>query len=173
MNDMKYVVQPATEHDLGEMYNISRAAHRLEDYGHLIPLAGMERFRERYRWSKRRRELYIRKMTRHIQDPASIVLVAKKGSALAGYTLAVYETPVHLILKGLFVRPTYQGQGIGKILFAASQRDASPGTVVELEVLAKNARAQSLYAQQGFAIMGVAQKRFFGAELVTMTKRLD
>jgi ribosomal protein S18 acetylase RimI-like enzyme len=170
---MKYVMQPATEQNLGEMYNISRAAHRLEEYGHFIPPAGIERFRERYRWSKRRRELYIRKMTGYIQNPAAIVLVAKKGKAIAGYALAVYDSPAHLVLKSLFVRPSYQGQGIGKALFTASHRDVPPGTVVELEVLAKNARAQALYMQQGFTVSGVARKRFFGAELVTMTKRLD
>lgn len=170
---MKYFVQPATEQDLAEMYNVSRAAHRLEDYGHFIPPAGLERFRERYRWSKRRRELFIRKMTRHIKDPSSIVLVAKNGRSIAGYTLAVYDAPAHLTLKGLFVRPAYQGQGIGKVLFAASFEDAVPGTVIELEVLAKNARAQALYKTQGFVTSGVARKRFFGAELITMTKRVD
>lgn len=167
---MHYSLRPATEHDLIDMYNISRAAHRLEDYGMFIPPSGLERFRNYYRWSKRRRELYVRKLTRLIHESSSVILVAEKGGVAIGYTLARFTASDRLHLKGLFVRPQYQGQGVGKALFEASCRAAEPGVTIELEVLASNQRARSLYEKQGFQVIGRADKRFFGADLLKMVK---
>lgn len=167
---MHYSLRPATEYDLIDMYNISRAAHRLEDYGMFIPPSGLERFRNYYRWSKRRRELYVRKMIRILHDSSSVVLVAQKGGVIIGYASAQFTTPDRMHLKGLFVRPQYQGQGVGKALFEGSCQAARTGATIELEVLASNQRARSLYEKQGFQVTGHADKRFFGADLLKMVK---
>ena len=167
---MRYSLRPATENDIVDMYNISRAAHRLEAYGMFIPESGLERFRNYYRWSKRRRAAFARSMTGFIRQDGSIALVATRGKTIVGYTLAVHDAPDHVVLKGLFVRPQYQGQGVGRELFEASYRDTRPGTTVSLEVLARNTRARGLYEKQGFRAIGPASKRFFGASLITMVK---
>lgn len=168
-----YTIRRARQDDLSEMYNISRAAHRLDDYHELIPEGAQAEFVRYYRWSKVRRSRYIEKMEALLGDPKSTMLVAAKGGVLLGYTLAVYDGPHHLLLKGLFVRPRYQGQGVGRALFLASYATAPSDTVVLLEVLEANRRAIRLYERQGFVVTGYATTRYFGGQLVQMTKRLS
>lgn len=145
------------------MYNVSRAAHRIEDYGPLIPAANHERFRDYYRWSKRRRARFVTKMEALLADPRSRAFVAVKGDDVLGYVLAAYEAPDHLTLKGLFVRPRHQGQGVGASLMEYLLSRIAAGTNVRLSVVQHNSPAIRLYERFGFRFNSYEARRFYGA----------
>lgn len=170
---VNYTIRHARQDDLSEMYNISRTAHRLDDYRQLIPPASLAEFQRHYRWSKARRTRFVDKIAVLLADSASMVLVAEKGNSILGYVLTTSEMPGQITLKGLFIRPRYQGRGVGRALLVASYATAPAGATVILEVLEANRKAIRLYEQQGFVLNGHATTHYFGAKMVRMVKRLS
>lgn len=99
--------------------------------------------------------------------------VAERDSSIIGYTIVCRENSL-LTGKGLFVDPRWYGQGIGAALFKRSFSAATGDiTRMRLLVLKGNARAQALYAKQGFKEQTTNAPTFFGAEQVVMERVTD
>jgi diamine N-acetyltransferase len=98
-----------------------------------------------------------------ITGPGSIVLLAERGGALAGYAhIAPAPAPEcvtgapALELKRLYVEPALHGQGLGKKLLDEGLRRASAAgaATVWLGVWENNVKAQRFYAREGFVKVG-------------------
>ena len=96
------------------------------------------------------------------------VLVAEESGFAVGYVL-LHQTgplPAHghvLMIHGLAVDRTRQGQGIGRQLLDAAVTEAvrRGAHKLSLRVLAPNAGARRLYERCGFEVEGVLRREFF------------
>ena len=159
---MNPTLRAACARDIAAMYTISCDAHRSEVYRSMIPVEHYDHFAAAYTPNAKKQAAFTRRMTDVLRDPQANIWVAEIDGTVVGYTLAGPGRGVWL-LKGLFVAPEYQGQGIGRQLFRTSYRAAPPNTPVELKVIASNARAIRMYEQEGFVRVGLAEEVFFGA----------
>lgn len=172
MSKVRYAIRPARQSDNGGMYNVSRNAHRIEDYGELIPAKNHEAFLAYYRWSSSRRQAFAAKIETQLADPHALVLVAVVKGRVIGYAYATSGSEDTIVIRELFVRARYQGIGIGRALLEALYAAAPSGALLTLEVIAQNTKAIRLYMQQGFVVSQELKKHFFGAPLVRMTKHI-
>lgn len=93
----------------------------------------------------------------------SIVLLAERGGALAGYLhIAPAPTPECVAggpaveLKRLYVEPSLHGRGIGKTLLdeGLTRARAAGARCIWLGVWEQNTKAQAFYAREGFTRVG-------------------
>ncbi len=151
------------------MYDISVQAHTNSYYSQLIPSDTMPNFIDYYRPSASKRHSFISKTNHKIDDSNWLLLVAQVKQKVVGYTLA-YTDNNNLILKGLFVHPKYQHQGIGSHLFEANLNLVGEGMKIQLLVIASNKVAKAMYEKYGFKTIGHDVKTFFGASQDAMER---
>lgn len=160
---MQYVIMPAESDDVDAMYDISQITHTSSYYDKLIPASSRKRYDDHYQDTSENRHRFQQEMTERLSDDCWTVLVAKEDDEVLGYTLAQRVSTQSLLLKGLFVRPSAHGQGVGSALFTRSFAHAPTGCVVELVVIADNDIAKALYKKHDFSFVGRAEKHFYGA----------
>lgn len=163
---MSVHIRSATIKDLPRMYRISVAAH-VAGYATFIPEAERERFDKKYVVTSEGEAKFIDKMTARLEDPSWLFWVAEKDGNVLGYTLAQKVNDHHLLKKGMFVDPEFQGEGVGKALFQASLEPIKSG-IIELSVIENNERAKHIYEKNGFKVVGIDPETYFGATLDVM-----
>lgn len=108
-----------------------------ESFQHLVPahvLAAFAADRSAATWERWRR------------DAEHTVVLARKGTAVAGFAAATTEE-----LCALYVRAAHQGTGLADTLLRAV---VPPGSARTLWVFADNPRAHAFYRRHGFADTG-------------------
>ena len=83
-------------------------------------------------------------------------VVADDGRDIAGmaYAAMMKDRSKTAMLHQLYVRPKFQGQGIGRDLFAELETCFPDATLMRLEVEPQNGRAIAFYEMLGFAKVG-------------------
>lgn len=83
-------------------------------------------------------------------------VVADDGKTIGGmgYAAMSKAEPTVAMLQNLYVLPRFQGQGIGRDLFAELETCFPDAKVMRLEVDPQNAKAISFYEVHGFARVG-------------------
>ncbi|MEM7509946.1 MAG: GNAT family N-acetyltransferase [Bacteroidota bacterium] len=84
-------------------------------------------------------------------DEGGLHIITKEGCQLG---IVGWEVlPTHLLLKQLFLLPTYQGKGIGAyILHLSKERAQALGKPIRLQTLRTNLGAKRLYERNGFQV---------------------
>jgi|SRR5581483_843719 len=98
--------------------------------------------------------------------PASDVVVAENGGALAGF---VTVDPKTLYLDQLVVAPEHWRCGVGALLIDEARRLSPRG--LDLDVNIDNARAIGFYVKQGFTIAGSGKNPLSGKPVHRMSWR--
>jgi ribosomal-protein-alanine N-acetyltransferase len=96
------------------------------------------------------------RVTRHIQDPNAVVLLATVAAQPIGFAIMSYtDTEAHLKL--LAVKPAYRCRGVGQRLIGWLEESALvAGTpMVYLELRANNKNALAFYEKLGYRNIGV------------------
>lgn len=166
---MKYRIRTASLSDIEAMYRISLAAHNLPLYAQLIPSAYRQRFDERYSDNKGQRELFVQKMTDLLTHPDVRFFVAEDDQGLVGYVGVQWQCKDLVVMRGLFVHPAKQGQGVGSQLLMYLLERVGP-LRIELRVLRGNDRARMLYERFDFHEVGTSEAQYFGAQQAVMAR---
>lgn len=166
---MKYRIRSANPSDIEAMYRISLAAHNLPLYTQLIPSAYRQRFVERYSDTKEQRESLVKKMTNLLTHPDVRFFVAEDDQGPIGYVGAQWQFRDLVVMRGLFVHPAKQGQGVGSQLLTHLLERVGP-VRIELKVLRGNDRARMLYERFDFHEVGTSEAQYFGAHQVVMVR---
>ncbi len=169
---MDTIIRPANFADINVMYAISLAAHQ-QGYEKLIPEQMLSRFKERYGYKDYMKDRYNLKMHQRIGASNWEIWVAAVDSRVVGFTLGEFTNEFCFVKHGLFVEPTYQGQGIGKRLFERSLESLEHGTIVTLEVIENNHVPIAMYNHYGFIDEGRSGNTFYGAYLRKMRLTID
>ena len=164
---MKARLRSARLSDIDSMYEVSCQAHLDDVYKSLIPIESYAKFKSAYTPNDQKRQQFRQKASDFILGDESKTWVYEVSGKVVGYTMARCEDGVWR-LKGLFVLPEFQGAGIGRRLFRESYGAAPAGLVIDLKVIASNARAVMIYEKEGFVKTGPANEKFFGAEQAIM-----
>ncbi|QPC87865.1 GNAT family N-acetyltransferase [Mesorhizobium sp. NBSH29] len=87
--------------------------------------------------------------------PRSEFLVADDGKTLGGVAFAQADGDgATVMLKQLYIRPAFQGRGIGSMLLDEIIESFFEAKRIRLEVEEKNEKAVAFYLSQGFVAMG-------------------
>lgn len=164
---MNVSLRAATPADFTQMCAVSSRAHLAPIYKTFIPPDEYPAFLRRYTLTPKIERQALERYDAWYSDSSWQMCVAEEDGVLCGFTVAQH-TEEGLELRGLFVDPSYQSQGIGKKLFQESLSWRQPGETVRLIVIEKNAKAQQLYRSHGFVIVGVVAQRFYGASQIAM-----
>lgn len=162
------IIRSAELDDIAQLFRISVDAHK-SSYEGLIPQENIARFDKRYTLNEENEAKYSKRMANRIQYPDWRVWVAvdENTNEIAGYTLAHIISPTFLQKHGLFIRPDYQGKGVGSQLFAISLTAIESGTI-QLSVIDQNSRAIHVYEKSGFTVVGNDEKTYYGANQIVM-----
>ena len=158
-------IEKATENDVDAIRNVLRATW-IATYGSLFSKEGVKRITNN--WHAPERILYS------INDKNSYIAIAKDKGKTVGVVTAQKNGNTQLHLWRLYVLPTEQGRGIGKLLFQNAV-EAFPGIkLVFLEVEKMNLHAQEFYKRQGFIPIETSHEVIEGVtiEAVKMEKQL-
>lgn len=166
---MKHVIRPAKKSDASVMYRISVAAHTQSYYNKLIPDSQKQAFANQYIPSSQKRQRFISGINQKMNDPQWFLRVAEINGDVVGYTLVCKEDD-RLLLKGLFVDPVHQREGVGTDLFKTSLLFAEKNMPIELVVIRDNFVAKTIYEKHNFRVTGPAKRKFFGAVQDIMQK---
>jgi len=165
---MNIVIRDATADDFPILFEISAIVHQ-RDYGGFIPADERAEFNARYELTDENRDSFVALCHERLAlGTWHYVVATNEAGEILGYTQALQADEHHLVKRGMFVRPEYQGQGIGSHLMKISLEGVESGRV-DLFVLKKNVRAQKLYEKYGFQSQGLADHTFFGAPLIKMS----
>lgn len=94
-------------------------------------------------------------LKRRLEQPNGEFLVADDGRQLGGMAYASSEaTGKTVMLRQLYVRPAFQGRGIGGMLLDEVIESFPDATLFKLEVEEANAGAIGFYVSQGFVQSG-------------------
>ncbi len=94
-------------------------------------------------------------LSRRLEQPNGEFLVADDGKAIAGMAYASADAAgTAVMLHQLYVRPAFQGRGIGGMLLDEIVESFPDATVFRLEVEEANAKAVGFYRSQGFEHVG-------------------
>jgi GNAT superfamily N-acetyltransferase len=160
MSDAAPLLRPAVEADLDEVRALLRETwHQVYD-----PILGRDSVDEvTQRWHAR--EL----LARQLGQPDASFLVACEGDVVAAHGFAFVPEPTILAVSRLYVRPSHQQRGIGKILFEAlCARHPEPATL-RLFVAAQNPVGLAFWHGRGFAVVSDGIEE--GARVLYMEKR--
>lgn len=167
---MTVTIRHATEGDINAIYALSCAVHLTPLYEQLIPKAHRAEFDERYTPTTERLESYRQRLQRHLSNPDWYIWVAEdENGTICGFTAARKVEGMYK-LKGLFVDESFQGQGIGRLLFGVSCDAAPLNQPIVLDVAAENKRAIDLYTRAGFHQTDYIPEPFYGAPMIRMQK---
>ena len=98
-----------------------------------------------------------RSFRRLIGSPSVVVLVADAGKRVAGYVVLLFRAgSTGARLYSIAAAPDHSGQGTGRALMAAAEREAARRgrSSLRLEVREDNARAIAIYRRAGFEPTG-------------------
>jgi ribosomal protein S18 acetylase RimI-like enzyme len=94
-------------------------------------------------------------LRRQLDQPNAEFLVADDGEQLGGMAFAVADAAgTSVMLRQLYVRPEFQGRGIGGMLLDEVIDSFPDATLFRLEVEEANARAIGFYRSQDFDEVG-------------------
>jgi ribosomal protein S18 acetylase RimI-like enzyme len=97
-------------------------------------------------------------LARRLTAPRSEFLVADDGTAVAGVSFAAAdESGETVTLHQLYVRPAWQGRGVGGLLLDEMIESFPDAHRMRLEVEPENGRAVAFYEAQGFSRCGKTQ----------------
>ena len=97
----------------------------------------------------------IASLTARLDKPHSEFLVADDGEAISGVAFAAaIDGGKTVMLRQLYVRPAFQGRGIGGMLLDEVESCFPDANTVRLEVEEANKKAIEFYLAQGFAQSG-------------------
>ncbi len=105
------------------------------------------------------------RISRHIQDPNAVVLLATVTALPIGFAVMSYaDAEAHLKL--LAVKPAYQRRGVGRRLIGWLEDSALvAGTpMIYLELRANNKHALAFYEKLGYRKIGVVAGYYCGHE---------
>lgn len=160
-------IRVATLQDIDDMFDISRVLHLSKPYIDLVANSLIHKYEKVYTDSDDARKLYRHRIERYILGDTRWAYVCEADGEVAGFRLMTRD--VHgLHLKGLFVKSSLQGHGIGTKLFQTFLDHQSPGEAVDLEVLSENMRARKMYEKHGFKATDDQVPDFFGAKKIRM-----
>lgn len=95
------------------------------------------------------------KVTRHIKDRDTMVLIASKEGTIAGFAIMRFgDNQAHLFL--LAVQPEYRRTGIGQSMMQWLEKSCRTAGIqaVRLEVRASNRVAMRFYRSLGYRFLG-------------------
>jgi [ribosomal protein S18]-alanine N-acetyltransferase len=120
-----------------------------------------------WRWTQRR-------VLRAVRDPATNVVVARRGGALLGFAIMQYgDDDAHIVL--FAVEASQRRSGLGTALLAWLEATAAIAGIhtIRLEARAGNAAAKSFYRRHGFTEYGSSPGYYEDVEdAVRMVKHL-
>lgn len=94
-------------------------------------------------------------LKRRLDRPNAEFLVADDGKLLGGMAYAAVDAAgTSVMLHQLYVRPAFQGRGVGGMLLDEIIESFPDATLFKLEVEEANARAIGFYLSQGFVQAG-------------------
>ncbi|MEP9389409.1 GNAT family N-acetyltransferase [Mesorhizobium sp. KR9-304] len=97
----------------------------------------------------------LESLKRRLERPNAEFLVADDGKQLGGMAFATVDAAgTSVMLNQLYVRPAFQGRGIGGMLLDEIIESFPDATLFKLEVEEANARAIGFYRLQGFVQSG-------------------
>ncbi|MEO3999150.1 GNAT family N-acetyltransferase [Mesorhizobium sp. CAU 1732] len=97
----------------------------------------------------------IAALTARLDKPHSEFLVADDGEAISGMAFAAaIDDGKTVMLRQLYVRPAFQGRGVGGMLLDEVESCFPDANTVRLEVEEANEKAIAFYLAQGFAHTG-------------------
>jgi len=164
---MTYQIRHVIPSDLPEMFRISVSAHQA-GYAALIPDSNRKSFDERYAVTPENERNYTEFMTAGLNDHHWSSWLAEQNGRVVGYVLMERVHADFYRMRGMFVDPDYQGQGIGSGLMQTALNSVQKGTI-ELHVIAANERAKHIYEKNGFVVTSESPETFFGAKQDIMT----
>ena len=97
----------------------------------------------------------IASLKRQLDRPNAEFLVADDGTQLGGMAFAAVDAAgTSVMIRQLYVRPAFQGCGIGGMLLDEIIESFPDATLFRLEVEEANTRATGFYVSQGFVQSG-------------------
>ena len=97
----------------------------------------------------------IASLKRRLDQPNAEFLVADDGKQLGGMAYAAVDAAgTSVMIRQLYVRPAFQGCGIGGMLLDEIIESFPDATLFRLEVEEANTRATGFYVSQGFVQSG-------------------
>ena len=97
----------------------------------------------------------IASLKRRLDQPNAEFLVADDGKQLGGMAYAAADAAgTSVMIRQLYVRPAFQGCGIGGMLLDEIIESFPDATLFRLEVEEANTRATGFYVSQGFVLSG-------------------
>ena len=97
----------------------------------------------------------IASLKRRLDQPNAEFLVADDGKQLGGMAYAAADAAgTSVMIRQLYVRPAFQGRGIGGMLLDEIIESFPDATLFRLEVEEANVKAVGFYASQGFVQSG-------------------
>ena len=97
----------------------------------------------------------IAALKRRLDQPNAEFLVADDGKQLGGMAFAAVDAAgTSVMIRQLYVRPAFQGCGIGGMLLDEIIDSFHDAELIRLEVEAANGKAIAFYASQGFLQIG-------------------
>ena len=97
----------------------------------------------------------IASLKRRLDQPNAEFLVADDGKQLGGMAYAAADAAgTSVMIRQLYVRPAFQGCGIGGMLLDEIIESFPDATLFRLEVEEANTRATGFYVSQGFVQSG-------------------
>ena len=109
-----------------------------------------------------------------IEKPGDYFAIAKDDETIIGLITLIALNRDELYLPRLYVRPEYQGKGVGTRLLSAALASYPDATVIRLEVEQQNAKGHSFWRSQKFVDTGtnIEQVGNDSIAVITMERRL-
>lgn len=104
-----------------------------------------------------------------IEKPGDYFAVAKDDGAIIGLVTVVAVNRDELYLSRLYVRPAYQGKGVGTRLLNAAIGLYPEATVIRLDVEQHNAKARAYWRSQSFVDIGTKIEQIGADEIAVIT----
>lgn len=97
-------------------------------------------------------------LKKYLTRPASEYIIVDDGDEIQGVAYAlqggVKNAPEIVLTQQLYVRPKYQGQGVGKRLLIEVEESFPSARKCRIMLLEKNTAAQKFYESQGYRKIG-------------------
>lgn len=164
-------IRTATVDDIDALFTLSCRVHTMPPYTDLVPNSHRKELLSAYANTRAAKRQYEKKLLRYIDKHDAWAHVYEIDGRIVGFRL-MYRNEDGLHLRGLYVDPDYQGQGIGLALFSLAFKYMSPGEMIELPVLESNAKARRLYEKNGFIVTDTVLPDFHGMKQVQMTYQI-